>query len=824
MKKWWFHGRVSSSVCLGVIGALMVSGCDLATSPDDSAQDMESPVGEADMPGPVGEMDMGGDTSDMSAGNNTTPQPTPKDFEWNGGTRPVQIASGESFTCALFDQGGVKCWGKSFSGARGVNDSRIQEMPTVFPGYGSGVKSIYAGATHACALLEGGAVECWGNNVTGQLAGQDTALPEPTPISVSNLGSVQKLSLSVNNTCALREDGDVLCWGSGANGGLGNDKEYTSSDDEVEPPTFVKGLNGKVIDIVGTNSGHCVLIEGGEVECWGTRNGTLLDSKYALRVPGLADGVTKLFGGPVGGQICTVQRGESVCVGDAGAGWELGHGDDGYTQYPVKTVGLPSDEVVDVAMAEDSTCWLVASGDVFCSGSGDSGQLGNGGTSGLSVPDKVKLDVGAVQISGGDRFYCAILTDDTVSCWGYGRNLGDDETDGDRSTPVPVAGLDTTELTPGYESNEAPPTLEPQTPPTKGSDSTAWSGGEKVVAIRVGETHTCGLYDGGGVRCWGFGGSSVFGEHVFVSSLPVEIPELGQGVTAIGAGSEGSCALVDDEVLCWGSSLDNQFGRETGNPEVGRPMRVPGLDSGIQGMHMSSRFGCALYTDKVKCWGTNEGGRLGSGGEEETYPIASDIAFAGPVSKFTNDSVQRFALLADGTVQTWGDLAAFGNEYSVPTTIDGLSGVTDIAAGSAHWCVVQDGALRCAGRNVEGQLGLGVTSEAEGSLTDAVGLTGTPEKVACGGVFTCVLFDDARSVSCAGIEVVDEPNANPNWVAIEGLHEGASIIQMDATSDFACVLFDDGVVQCWGNNKRAELGLLNEPATAVYTASDVYGL
>lgn len=837
MKEKWIQKHVLYSACLGAFGVLMGSGCDL-TTPEDTTEDMASVLNDMapvtgdmmvmlDMPADGGgTTDMGGsDQGDMTqVGVDMMVPPTPKDFEWNGGTVPVQLASGDSFTCALFDLGGVKCWGKSFTGARGVDSPRIREMPSVFPGYGSGVKSIYAGKGHACVQLQDGAVECWGNNVTGQLAGQDSSLPVPTPVRVSNLGNVAKLSLSVNTTCALRDDGDVLCWGSGDNGGLGNDKNYGSGDEVVEAPTFVKGLNGKVTDIVGTDNGHCVLIETGEVECWGTGNGTLLSSRYALRVPGLAEGVTKLFGGPSGGQICTVQNGESVCVGDAGSGSELGHGDSDYTQYPVKTRGLPNEEVIDVAMAENSTCWLMAGGDVFCAGSGNSGQLGNGMDSGTSIPDKVSLELEAVQISGGDRSYCAILSDDSVSCWGYGRNLGDDESDGDRSTPVPVAGLNTEELTPEYESNSDPLIIAPQTPPVKGTDKLAWTGGDKVVSIRTGETHTCGLYDQGGVRCWGFGGSQVFGEYVFVSSLPVEIPELGTGVTGLGSGFEASCALVDDDVLCWGSGLVNQLGRQLSMTSVGRPVRVPGLDSGIQDIHMSSGFGCAFYTDKVMCWGSNEAGRLGTGGAEEVFSLAADVTFAGPVAKFTKAYTQRFALLEDGSVQTWGDLAAFGNSYNVPTTVPGVSGVTDISAGGAHWCVIQAGALSCAGRNVEGQLGTGAITEEENALVEAVGLTGTPAKVVCGDTFTCVMFDDANSVSCTGTEVVDEPVANPNWVVIEGLHQGSSIIQMDATSDFACVLFDDGVVQCWGNNKRAELGQLNEPAQAVYTAKDVYGL
>lgn len=97
--------------------------------------------------------------------------------------RVVDVAAGGYFTCALLEDGRVKCWGYNGFGALGAGDTvqRGDEpgelgdrLPTVGLGTGRAATRITAGYAHACALLDDGTVRCWGSNTAGQLGVGDT--------------------------------------------------------------------------------------------------------------------------------------------------------------------------------------------------------------------------------------------------------------------------------------------------------------------------------------------------------------------------------------------------------------------------------------------------------------------------------------------------------------------------------------------------------------------------------------------------------------------------------------------------------------------------
>jgi four helix bundle protein len=84
------------------------------------------------------------------------------------------IASGLDFTCAITTDGHVACWGKNDNGQLGHDTSEpFNPTPTLVTGIDE-VVSIAAGASHVCALRQSGQVWCWGLNSYGQL--RDEAL------------------------------------------------------------------------------------------------------------------------------------------------------------------------------------------------------------------------------------------------------------------------------------------------------------------------------------------------------------------------------------------------------------------------------------------------------------------------------------------------------------------------------------------------------------------------------------------------------------------------------------------------------------------------
>jgi alpha-tubulin suppressor-like RCC1 family protein len=88
------------------------------------------------------------------------------------------------------------------------------------------ITDIAAGANHTCALLNDGTVKCWGLGASGQLGqGNANSLGDGvsemgTNLGVIALGSVTAVSVTAgaNHTCALLNDGTVKCWGLGASG------------------------------------------------------------------------------------------------------------------------------------------------------------------------------------------------------------------------------------------------------------------------------------------------------------------------------------------------------------------------------------------------------------------------------------------------------------------------------------------------------------------------------------------------------------------------------------------------------------------------------
>ena len=99
------------------------------------------------------------------------------------------IAAGRSHACALTSVGGLKCWGFNTSGQVGNgNNSRVISTPEdVIAGPSlpplSGVSAVSAGEVHTCALMNNGGVKCWGANFNGQL-GDNSTSPRFTPVDV----------------------------------------------------------------------------------------------------------------------------------------------------------------------------------------------------------------------------------------------------------------------------------------------------------------------------------------------------------------------------------------------------------------------------------------------------------------------------------------------------------------------------------------------------------------------------------------------------------------------------------------------------------------
>lgn len=201
----------------------------------------------------------------------------------------VAISSGKYHSCALTNNGSAKCWGFNIAGGVG-DDSVVNRLsPVDVVGLNGDLKAISAGELHTCALHNNGNVKCWGSNSHGQL-GDGTSITRTTPISVVNLEhEIVAISAGWLHTCALTREGLVKCWGANTHGQLG---DGTNLDQRI--PTYVTGLNN-IIEIQASAYHTCALNKDKSVKCWGFNgagelgDGSEIGKFLPVKVAGLGD-------------------------------------------------------------------------------------------------------------------------------------------------------------------------------------------------------------------------------------------------------------------------------------------------------------------------------------------------------------------------------------------------------------------------------------------------------------------------------------------------------------------------------------------------------
>ena len=197
-----------------------------------------------------------------------------------GGTATA-ISAGAAHTCALLDDGTVRCWGDGAFGQLGYgNPNNLGdgpgEMPPAAVNLGGTATAITAGLNYTCALLDDGTVRCWGRGTSGQLGYGNTndigdGPGEMPPAAVNLGGTVTAITTGDAHTCAILDDGIARCWGLGNFGqlGYGNTNNLGDGPGEMPPPTINLG-SGRTAQTVSAGSGHtCAVLDDDTVRCWG---------------------------------------------------------------------------------------------------------------------------------------------------------------------------------------------------------------------------------------------------------------------------------------------------------------------------------------------------------------------------------------------------------------------------------------------------------------------------------------------------------------------------------------------------------------------------
>ncbi len=185
-----------------------------------------------------------------------------------GLTGAVQIAAAKAATCAVLNNGSVACVGSGslLSGAD-TDPTAARTVPGIVD-----ANSIAIHEGHGCVVRMGGQVACWGRNVNGELGTAASNSFTATPSEVPGLrGPAQAIAAGDGFSCALMQSGAIMCWGKSGKGQLGTGVPSAPS----QPPLPVVGI----IDARAVSAGAehvCAVLDGGYVNCWGSgANGRL---------------------------------------------------------------------------------------------------------------------------------------------------------------------------------------------------------------------------------------------------------------------------------------------------------------------------------------------------------------------------------------------------------------------------------------------------------------------------------------------------------------------------------------------------------------------
>lgn len=295
------------------------------------------------------------------------------------------VTAGRSHTCVVLPDHTVACWGDNAFGQL-LTDSLSSAVPLTISGV-SDVSAISAGGRHTCALGTGGSVTCWGWNRNGQLGDGTTNALVGSPVTVSGISKAREVVAGANHSCALRDDGAVLCWGDNADGQLGD------GTTAIRPaPVPVTGIVDAV-EITAGAEATCARTNAGAVLCWG-REGAAGSIDAGDAAPPMhktavaVSGVTTAAGIAAGDHhVCArLMDGTAVCWGDNRKG-QLGDGSKTASSTPVVVSGAT--DVAEIAAGGDHSCLRRSDGAVQCWGDNAQGELGDGTTTPKSVPISV---------------------------------------------------------------------------------------------------------------------------------------------------------------------------------------------------------------------------------------------------------------------------------------------------------------------------------------------------------------------------------------------------------------------------------------------------
>ena len=399
------------------------------------------------------------------------------------------------------------------------------------------VRRLAGGFKHSCAIIDSGAVQCWGRNSFGQLGIGSTshmgdgANEMGDRLPVANMGSdvstygAADVGTGEHHTCVIASTtGAVKCWGRNQYGQLGLGDSLNRGEIALtmgdQLPLVQLGAGRYALNLAVGFYHTCVRLDNSKVKCWGRNDASQLG------------------------------------LGDASP-WGDNSGEMG-ANLPYVSLGTGRTVLV-VRAGGEHTCAILDTNQLRCWGKNAFGQLGLGDTAtrgdgvglmGDSLP-LVSLPTGraAAEIGLGFTHTCVILDNGSVVCFGENADgeLGID----DVATRGDGAG----------EMGDALPIV-------------ALGTGRRAVALALGSWRSCALLDNARIRCWGYNefGQAGLGDTISRGVTPGQMGDAlpyvdvgsgaNQNVSAMAGGWHHTCVVLANraQVKCFGQNDYGELG------------------------------------------------------------------------------------------------------------------------------------------------------------------------------------------------------------------------------------------------------------------------
>jgi uncharacterized repeat protein (TIGR01451 family) len=386
------------SQCMGLIGDVLVPGQSVFCSYDVAHSLPGSYLNNASVTVTDNEENTATDTATKTATvirKNVPPTPPPPAIIPVTGGETHAITAGTAHTCVITGTGGVQCWGDNVFGQLGDGTNTDSNVPVDVVGLTGGT-SIVAGGYHTC-LLAASDVWCWGRNTQGQI-GDGTTTNRNKPVKV--LSGAVDITAGLNYTCAVMQDGKVMCWGDNYAGQLadGSKSNHTT-------PTLASLITG-VLEVDAGRNQSCGITPEGTVRCVNTSGAKSLSVLFPVinTIPGFnMDVSVDRFGSKI---LALDSSGTPVVLQN--------------------NVAKKIDSIqgaIDIDSGFSHICTLLADGAVECWGSNLYGQLGDNSTSSGQDPRPVIGLMSAWQLAVGRDHTCVLVESNTpgtneIQCWG----------------------------------------------------------------------------------------------------------------------------------------------------------------------------------------------------------------------------------------------------------------------------------------------------------------------------------------------------------------------------------------------------------------------